>query len=184
MPKNLPWSLRRARDGDIEELEPLIALSVRGLQGQHYSPAQREAALGTVFGVDRQLIRDGTYWVVEDQGKIVGCGGWSWRKKIYGGEGHQLGQESALNPAEDAARIRAFFVHPDWARRGIGRCLLDACENAIREAGFHRAELVATLAGEPLYGACGYSVLSREEAPMPGGLTLPVVRMRKTFVEP
>ena len=181
MSENFSWQIRLARDEDVTELEALIALSVRGLQGRHYSPAQMEAALGPVFAVDRQLIQDGTYWVVEDHGQIVGCGGWSWRMKIYGGEGHQLGQEGALNPAVDAARIRAFFVNPDWARRGIGRCLLEACEAAIMEAGFHRAEMVATLTGEPLYAACGYHVLSREEAPMPGRLTLAVVRMGKTL---
>jgi GNAT superfamily N-acetyltransferase len=173
------WPLRLAKEEDAEELEALIALSVRGLQGGHYSPEQMEASLGPVFGVDRQLIRDGTYWVVEDEGRMVGCGGWSFRKKIYGGEGHQLGQEGMLDPARDAARVRAFFVHPDWARRSIGRSLLLACEQAAMEAGFRRAEMVATLTGEALYAACGYAVLAREEAPIPGGWTLPVVRMGK-----
>jgi GNAT superfamily N-acetyltransferase len=175
------WPPRLANDSDIPALEILIPLSVRALQAAHYSPAQMTAALGPVFGVDRQLIRDGTYFVVEDARQIVGCGGWSRRKTLYGGDRDRAGEDAELDPQTDAARIRAFFVHPNWARRGIGRSILLHCEAAAIRAGFTRAELVATLAGEPLYARFGYAVIERYEAPMAGGLSLPVVRMGKSL---
>lgn len=132
------WSLRLARDTDVPALEKLIPLSVRELQAAYYSSAQMESALGSVFGVDRQLIRDKTYFVVEHDGELIGCGGWSKRKTLFGND-HQTGRDdAALNPALDPARVRAFFIHPAWARRGIGRAILDACEKAIRAAGFIR----------------------------------------------
>src|SRR5881394_3535310 len=118
------WQPRLAREEDIPALEALIPISVHGLQAAHYSAAQMEAALGPVFGVDRQLIRDGTYFVVADQERILGCGGWSKRKSLYGGDGHRDQPDPELDPANDPARIRAFFVHPDCARRGIGRAIL------------------------------------------------------------
>lgn len=167
---------------DVPALENLIPLSVRSLQTAHYSPAQMEAALGPVFGVDRQLIEDGTYFVVEDAGRIVGCGGWSRRKAVFGGDRARIGADEMIDPSRDAARIRAFFVHPDFARRGIGRAILAACEEAILRNGFHSAELVSTLAGEPLYAAFAYEVVERYEVPMSGGLKLPVVRMRKRLL--
>ena len=139
------------------------------------------AALGPIFGVDRQLIRDGAYFVVEDAGRIVGCGGWSKRKTLYGGDRDRSGEDAELDPQIDSARIRAFFVHPDWARCGIGSSLLLHCEAAAVKAGFRRGELVATLAGEPLYARFGYTVVERYEAPMTAGLSLPVVRMAKQF---
>jgi GNAT superfamily N-acetyltransferase len=175
------YSIRLARETDILALERLIPLSVRGLQAASYSPAQMEAALGPVFGVDRQLIRDGTYFVVEERGEVIGCGGWSRRRAVFGGDRERVGEDAALDPAHDAARIRAFFVHPGWARRGIGRLILTQCEEAIRAAGFREAVLVATLAGEPLYAAGGYAVIERYEVPLSPGLTLPVVRMGKRF---
>ncbi len=138
-----------------------------------------EAALGPVFGVDRQLIRDGTYLIAECDGETVGCGGWSKRRSLYGGDGEREGEDALLDPQRDAARVRAFFVHPSWARRGVGRSLMAACEEAIREAGFCEVELVATLVGEPLYQAFGYDVVERYEIELSGGLGLPVVRMRK-----
>ena len=173
------WSPRRALAADIPALEALIPLSVRGLQSAHYSGAQMEAALGPVFGVDRQLIRDGTYFAVEDADRIVGCGGWSKRKTLYGGDRDRTGEDAELNPQIDPARIRAFFVHPDWARRGIGRAILQHCEAAAIKAGFRQAELVATLTGELLYARFGYAVVERYEAPMTDSLSLPVVRMAK-----
>jgi N-acetylglutamate synthase-like GNAT family acetyltransferase len=177
-----PGKLRLAREADIPALEELIPLSVRGLQSEHYSPAQIDAALGPIFGVDRQLIRDGTYFVVETEGRIVGCGGWSKRKKLFGGDEHRTaGEDELLDPACDAARIRAFFVHPDFARRGIGREILKACEAALVAAGYRKAELSATLAGEPLYAAFGFQVVERYEFTMAGGLGLPVVLMKKGF---
>ena len=173
------WSLRPAREADIPALENLIALSARGLRANYYSAAQIECALGSVFGVDRQLIRDGTYFVVESDSRLIGCGGWSKRKTLFGSD-HQTGRDDAgLDPAREPARIRAFFVHPDWARRGIGHAILDACEKAIREAGFSSIELAATLPGEPFYAAFKYSALERYDVPLTNGLSLPVVQMRK-----
>ena len=173
--------LRGTREADISALEILIPLSVRTLQAAHYSPAQRETALGPVFGVDRQLILDGTYFIVEQAGRITGCGGWSRRQAMFGGDRGRPGEDALLDPNVDPARIRAFFVHPDFARRGLGRSILIACEAAIRQAGFRSAELVATLAGEPLYAAFGYMVIERYTVPLSAGLNLPVVRMAKRF---
>jgi len=175
----MSWTPRPAGENDVPALEELIILSVRILQAPYYSSAQIEAAIGPVFGVDRQLIRDGTYFVVEHDGRIVGGGGWSRRKTLYGGDRERAGEDEQLDPKRDSARIRAFFVHPSWARRGIGRSILTMCEHAAIEAGFQKAELVATLAGEPLYAAFGYTVAERYEAPMTEGLSLPVVRMTK-----
>jgi hypothetical protein len=175
------WTLRLARELDIPALEILIPLSVRTLQAAHYSAAQMEAALGPVFGVDRQIIRDGTYFAMEQQGRIVGCGGWSFRKTLFGGDRDRPGEETRLDPKRDAARIRAFFIHPDLARRGIGRSILIACEAALQKAGFQSAELVATLTGEPFYASFDYAVIERYEVSMANGLALPVVRMAKRF---
>ena len=174
-------SIRLAREDDIPALEILIPLSVRGLQAPFYSVAQMDAALGPVFGVDRQLIWDGTYFVVEDAGSVVGCGGWSRRNAVFGGDRARAGEDAPLDPARDPARIRAFFIHPDCARRGIGRAILSECESAIAAAGFREAILVATLAGEPFYAAHGYQVVARYAVPLTENLTLPVVRMAKTF---
>jgi N-acetylglutamate synthase-like GNAT family acetyltransferase len=175
------WTPRQAIEEDIPALEELIPLSVRTLQVPYYSPAQMDMAIGPVFHVDRQLIQDGTYFVVEDAGKIVGCGGWSKRKKLSGCDGEQMGLDELLNPTQDAARIRAFFVHPEWARRGIGASILKASEIAAIKAGFQKAELVATLAGEPLYASYGYVVVRRYDSPMSDGVSLPVVHMAKSF---
>lgn len=173
------WKPRLAGTPDIPQLEALIPRSVRALQADHYSRAQMDAALGPIFAIDCQLIRDRTYFVVEEQGAIVGCGGWSKRQSHYGGDGHRAEPDAELNPLSDSARIRAFFVHPNWARRGIGSSIMRACEQAIVEAGFHRAEIVATLAGEPLYRSFGYTVVGRYEIPMAGDLRLPVVALIK-----
>lgn len=174
-------TLRPATPDDVPALEALIPLSVRALHAPYYSPAQLTAALGPVYAVDRQLIRDGTYFVVERAGRVVGCGGWSRRESAFGGDHARAGEDSALDPARDPARIRAFFVHPEWARQGIGRVLLAACESALREAGFREAVLVATLAGEPLYAAAGYTAVERLELALDDGVTLPMVRMVKRF---
>jgi len=172
--------LRLARDEDILALEDLIRLSVRGLQRSHYSELQIEAALGSVFGVDRQLIRDRTYFVFEQDGELVACGGWSKRKTLFGSDHHSATRDDAeLDPKKDAARIRAFFVHPEFARRGLGRAILDACENAIRAAGFKRIELASTLPGEEFYRACGYAAGTREDIVLPNGLTIGIILMTK-----
>lgn len=173
------WSLRRASDEDIPALEALIPISVRALQSGDYSSEQMEAALGSVFGVDRQLIRDGTYFVAESGSALIGCGGWSKRKTLFGSD-HQTNRDDALlDPKEEAARIRAFFIHPDWARRGIATAILDECEMAIRAAHFHAIELAATLTGIPFYAAFDYRTHERSEVQLSNGLTLAVVRMTK-----
>ncbi len=178
------WTLRLAREGDIPSLEELIPLSARSLLAQHYSLAQIEAAFALVFGVDRQLIEDGTYFVAAQQRQVLGCGGWSRRRSLFGsGKGRNAKDNHPLNPERDPARIRAFFVHPSWARQGIGRGILLACETAMLQAQFRTVELSATLAGEPLYAKHGYKVLERYEIPMSRGLKLPVVRMTKRLKE-
>jgi GNAT superfamily N-acetyltransferase len=178
--------LRKAVSGDIPRLREVIEASVRGLQAGDYSSAQIEGALQSVYGVDSQLIADGTYFAVEtttQEGSrlIVACGGWSKRKTLYGGDQYAARQDSFLDPAHDAAKIRAFFVHPRWARRGIGGVILEACENAARQAGFTRLEMGATLSGVPFYRAKGYAALENLEAPLGNGEVLPIVRMAKEF---
>lgn len=173
---------RLAHEGDVADLERLIPVSVRGLQAAFYTPSQIEAALGSAFAVDRQLIRDGTYFVVEDAGRIVGCGGWSRRRALCGGDHGRCGDDPPLDPASEPARIRAFFVHPDRARRGIGRAILESSEQAIVQAGFRGIVLMATLAGEPLYAAGGYVAVERCEIPLVSDVSLPVVRMAKNLV--
>jgi GNAT superfamily N-acetyltransferase len=178
------FNIRRAIPADIPAIEALIGLSVRALQTQDYSQTQIEGALGTVFGVDSRLIADGTYLVLEavsDGGKaaIVGCGGWSKRKTLFGGDRASGREDGLLDPLRDSAKIRALFVHPDWARRGIGSRILTACEGAASEAGFRSFELGATLTGERLFRARGYAAIDRVEAPLANGASLPVIRMLK-----
>ena len=178
------WPVRPATPDDIPNLERLIALSVQHLQAGYYSERQRMAAIGSVFGVDRQLIADGTYFVVEDTGVVVGCGGWSRRRLICGvghGPGSCAGGADLLDPSIDPAKIRAYFVHPDWARRGIAYAILKASEAAILKAGFASAELAATLAGEPFYLAFGYASKERYDIDLDLELKLPVVRMAKVL---
>ena len=180
--------IRLAEADDVARLRELIEASVRGLQAGDYSPAQLESALRTVYGVDTQLISDGTYFAAEaEEGSaeavLVGCGGWSRRKTLYGGDQFAGREDSLLDPAKDAAKIRAFFVHPAWARRGIGGMILEACERAAWAAGFRRLEMGATLTGVPFYRAKGYVELEAVEAPMENGLTLPIVRMGRRVGE-
>ncbi len=177
-----PFTLRLARSDDVRALEALIPLSARALQAATYSPAQIEGALGTVFAVDRQLIADETYFVAERDSEMVGCGGWSRRKTLFGGDrGRSPLADPLLDPKRDAARIRAFFVHPACARRGVGRLMMSACERAAADAGFRAMELVATLAGEPLYAAFAFRPLERYDVALANGLSLPVVRMAKAL---
>jgi N-acetylglutamate synthase-like GNAT family acetyltransferase len=177
----IEWRPRLAREADVAALEALIPLSVRALQAPYYSQAQMDAAIGPVFGVDRQLVRDGTYFVVERDGRVIGCGGWSRRGAMCGSSQGRSQEEPELDPRVDAARIRAFFVHPAWARRGVGRSIMDACERAISEAGFRDVVIMSTLAGEPLYASFGYAADERSEVEMEGGLRLAVVRMTRTL---
>lgn len=174
------WSLRLASAADIPALAQLIAASVRGLSAA-YSHAQREQALRTAFTVDQLLIADGTYFTAAAGGALAGCGGWSRRKTLCGGDAHAVRDNGWLDPATDAAKIRAIFVHPGWARQGLGGELLRAAEDAAAAAGFQRAEMGATLAGAPLYARAGYQEIERLEIPIGGGLTLPVVRMGKSL---
>lgn len=178
------WSLRFANDGDIPELEALIGRSVRELQADYYSSAQMDGALGSLFGVDRQLIRDQTYFVVEQGQAITACGGWSKRESLFGSDAARAREDALLDPSRDPARIRAFFVHPEYARRGLGRAILAACEDAIRAAQFRSIELVATLPGVPFYRASAYETGERYEVPLVNGLSLPVVRMSKNLSSP
>src|SRR5580704_13766852 len=171
--------LRIAIPADVPELTSLIAASVRILQAEDYTASQRESALVSVFGIDTQLIADATYFVAEVDGTMVACGGWSKRKTLFGAD-HCAGREdSLLDPERDAAKIRAFFVHPEWARRGIGTRILELCEVAARAEGFSRFEMGATLTGVPLYKRWGYAELERLELPLANGETLPIVRMTK-----
>jgi GNAT superfamily N-acetyltransferase len=178
------FHIRRAVPADVPALRALIDLSVRSLQALDYSPAQIEGALGTVFGIDSQLIADGTYFAAEVIGEggnpeIVGCGGWSLRKTLFGSD-HRSGRDDGLlDPLRDSARIRAFFVHPAWARRGIGSGILAACESAAMKAGFQGFQLAATITGERLYRARGYRVVERIDVPLGNGASLPIIRMSK-----
>jgi GNAT superfamily N-acetyltransferase len=181
-------TLRTATVADLDAIRELIAASVRGLQHE-YSEGQREQALASVFTPDTQLIADGSYFILETaEGSVAGasdrmlaaCGGWSWRKTLYGGDHHHQSRDAArLDPAIDAAKIRAFFVHPQWARRGLGTRLLAACERAAWDAGFRCCEMGATLSGVPLYERHGYQRVADIMVDMPGGERLPVVRMEK-----
>jgi GNAT superfamily N-acetyltransferase len=166
---------------DIPSLNALIEASVRGLQAADYSPAQLDAALGSVFGVDRQLMADQTYFIAEQGDGLVGCGGWSRRRTLFGADAVADRDDSLLVPGLDAARIRAFFVHPDAARQGVGAAILSACEAAAAQAGFTALELGATLTGVPFYRRYGYEALDQREAPLPGGDSLAIVAMRKTI---
>jgi GNAT superfamily N-acetyltransferase len=177
-------TLRTAMAADLKAIRDLIAASVRGLQ-QEYSEGQREQALASVFTPDTQLIADGTYYLLEDSDALVACGGWSWRKTLYGGDHHHASRDAgSLDPATDAAKIRAFFVHPEWARRGLGTRLLEACERAAWDAGFRRCEMGATLSGVPLYERHGYRRTAEILVDLPGGERLPVVRMEKVLARP
>jgi len=177
--------LRKAVPSDVPRMREVIEASVRGLQADYYSPIQIERALKSVYGVDSQLIADGTYFAVEEESlalrTIVACGGWSKRRTLYGGDQYAGREDSRLDPARDAAKIRAFFVHPDWARRGIGGMILQACEDAARAAGFTWLEMGATLSGVAFYKANGYALAEEQAVPLGDGEVLPIIRMTKTL---
>jgi GNAT superfamily N-acetyltransferase len=178
----MDFTLRPATLDDVPVLGRLIAASARGLSRQDYSDAQIEAALGTAWGVDTELIRDETYFVADAAGETIGCGGWSRRRTLFGADA-RVGRESdVLDPSCDAARIRAFFIRPDCARRGIGRALLERCEAEARRHGFRSAELMATLPGQRLYRAFGYLAADAIRHPLGGGLTIEFVPMHKELV--
>ncbi|HEX4322203.1 MAG TPA: GNAT family N-acetyltransferase [Acidobacteriaceae bacterium] len=205
------WQIRAAQQSDIPALHALIEASIRGLQADDYTPAQIEGALGTVLGLDTQLIRDQTYFVVEasqsDQleasdnspqplaypqperlptpGRpvLAGCGGWSKRKTLFGSDGASVREPELLNPATDAAKVRAIFVHPDFARRGLGSLILAHVEAAAQAAGFHHFEMGSTLTGVPLYRLKGYVEAERIAVPLPNGEALPIVKMIKPAIQ-
>ena len=169
--------IRLATASDLPALRGLIPRSVRALSRTQYSEAQIESAIRFVFGPDTQLISDGTYFVAQAETALVGCGGWSRRRTLYGGDQMKAGEDPLLNPATEAARIRAFFVHPAWARRGIGSAILQACFSAALEAGFQRLELMATLPGVPLYRAFGFEEAEAVDTVLPDGVAVPFIRM-------
>ena len=173
--------VRPASRPEVPALEALIRASVVGLAGADYSPRQLDSALRHLFGVDTRLIDDGTYFVVLEAGRPVACGGWSRRRTLFGGDRYEDRADDDLDPATDAARIRAFFVHPDAARRGIGRMLLEHCEQAARAAGFVRLELMATLSGIPLYERCGFERAESLDLKLPDGISFPLVRMSRSL---
>jgi len=148
--------VRAVRLEEVDEIQNLITLSARGLSRGYYSDRQIEAAIAHVFGVDTTLIADGTYFVAEVARLIQGCGGWSKRRTLFGGDQYQTRDSAFSNPAIDSAKIRAFFVHPRAARSGIARALLARCEAEAKAAGYKSAELMSTLPGVSFYGACGY----------------------------
>jgi GNAT superfamily N-acetyltransferase len=175
------FHLRVAGMDDVVAIRELIEASVRGLQLADYSLAQREGALATVFTVDSQLIADGTYFVaITEGGVMAGCGGWSFRKTLYGGD-HQMEKiaPERLDARKDAAKIRAIFVHPDFARMGLGSLILSTAEEAAKEEGFTRFEMGSTLTGVTLYEQKGYREIERRKVPVGGGETIEVVRMVK-----
>jgi GNAT superfamily N-acetyltransferase len=181
------FTLRLATDDDIPALHALIEASVRGLQAGDYTQAQIEGALGTVLGIDTQLIRDGTYFVAEAphaEGKpgLAGCGGWSKRKTLFGADRGPGREPEQLDPSTDAAKVRAIFVHPTFARRGLGSLILARVEGAAADAGFRRYEMGSTLTGVPLYLLKGYFEVERIGVPLWNGEALPVVRMVKDAV--
>jgi GNAT superfamily N-acetyltransferase len=183
------FTLRLATVEDIPALHELIEASVRGLEAGDYTPAQIEGALGTVLGLDTQLITDRTYFIAESLDQNLkqrscpaGCGGWSKRKTLFGADRGPGREPDLLDPATDAAKVRAIFVHPDCARRGLGSLILAAVENAARQAGFRRFEMGSTLTGVPLYRLRGYVEVERIAVQLWNGEALPVVRMVKNRI--
>ena len=175
---------RLAVEADLPALKALMALAIDTLQAGFLSTAQI-AASRAVMGLDTQLVADRTYFVVEEGGVLAGCGGWSRRATLYGGD-HSTALRDAglLDPARDAARVRAMYTHPDFARRGVGRLILRLCEAAAAADGFTRVQLMATLSGEPLYKACGYQEIERTAATPVGGVVVPLVLMGKPVDPP
>jgi len=173
--------IRPAVADDIPVLRELIVRSARGLSEGYYTPAEVEAALQHVFGVDTRLIEDGTYFVAERDGAVAGCGGWSFRRTLYGGDQRPVGNSDRLDPRTDPARLRGFFIAPEAARRGIGRRILERCEAAAREAGFRSFELMSTLPGVPFYEALGFAAVENVTDTLPDGTALRFVRMTRAL---
>ena len=166
---------------DREPIKQLIAESARYLSREHYDDTQIETAIATVFGVDTDLIEDGTYFVAESDGRLVGCGGWSKRKTLFGGDQFSSRDAGYLDPASEPAKIRAFFIHPEFARKGIARAILARCESEARAEGFRELELMATLPGIEFYKSCGFSSTGDFELELREGVKLELVPMRKNI---
>ena len=174
----MPLTCRIAQDADLTAMREIMRLAIDELQAGFLSPQEIEAS-HAVMGLDTQLVRDGTYFVIEADGEIAGCGGWSRRATLYGGDHSlELREPRLLDPAHDAARVRAMYTHPAFTRRGVGRLILDEAEKAAAAEGFRRVELMATLSGEPLYRACGYREIERTAADV-GGIKVPLILMGK-----
>ncbi len=176
----MEFQIRTARSADIDQITELIAASVRGLAHGFYDDRQIELSIKSVFGVDTELINDGTYFVVESDGRIAGCGGWSRRKTLYGASDYADSRNpEILDPAVDAAKIRAFFIPPNWARKGIGTLILNTCESEATAEGFKSAEMMATLPSVHLYRARGYGGDERVQIPVGEGVAIECIKMRK-----
>lgn len=174
---------RVARLEDLDALRALMGRAIAELQKGFLSPEEIRAS-HQVMGLDTQLVRDGTYFLVEADGTLAGCGGWSWRATLYGGDDSVVAREPApLDPARDAARIRAMYTDPAFARRGVGRLIMDLCEGTARAHGFGKVELMATLSGEPLYRACGYAPIESVLSKPIDGVRVPLIRMGKTLAD-
>jgi GNAT superfamily N-acetyltransferase len=172
---------RLATLDDLEALQAVMRRSIETLQDSFLTPEQVRAS-HLVMGLDTQLVADGTYFMVEAGARIAGCGGWSWRSTLYGGDASVVSREPrALDPASEPARIRAMYTDPDFARRGVGRLVLQLCEAAAMQAGFRRATMMATMAGVPLYGACGYVEVEPVYEALVEGVAVPLVRMEKVL---
>ena len=172
---------RLATEVDLSAIRALMDVAIAEHLKAYLDPAQVELSK-SIMGLDTQLIADRTYVLIEENGRLAGCGGWSCRATLFGGD-RSISQRNAalLDPATDAARIRAMYTHPDFARRGVGRLILEICESAARDAGFHSVELMATVSGEPLYRACGYHDIQRITAASKDGVDVPGLRMGKAL---
>lgn len=177
-------TIRGATTADLPALHALIDASVRELSRGFYSEAQVESALRFVFGPDTQLIADGTYYVVPAPAGLAAAGGWSRRRTLYGGDKMKRAEDPLLDPRTEPARIRAFYVHPQWARRGLGRLLFQHCARAAFEAGFRELDLMATLPGVPLYTVLGFVPVEETSDTLPDGVVVPFVRMRRPLDSP
>jgi GNAT superfamily N-acetyltransferase len=178
----MDYTIRKATLSDRPAITELIAASARGLSRADYSNAQIEGAIRTVFGVDTSLIEDQTYFVAERAGELLGCGGWSKRKTLFGGDQFTERDTGRIDPQTDPAKIRAFFIHPDHARKGIARALLSTCENAARAEGFKALELMSTLPGIKFYETCGYRGAGLYELSVGDSVSIGLVPMRKELV--
>jgi GNAT superfamily N-acetyltransferase len=179
----MSFTYRHAVASDISALKALMNAAIPALLKPFLRPEQIAASF-SIMGLDTQLIEDKTYFVIELNGTLAGCGGWSRRATLFGGD-HSTGRDAAfLKPGKDAARVRAMYTDPAFTRKGVGRLILELCERAAAAEGFTRAELAATLAGEPLYRACGYEEITRFEADTPSGVRVPLIRMGKAIIIP